>query len=74
VPIIKSELTGVGNIQGAAYIEPSICQGCGVCAADCPAQAIQLNHFTDSQLIAKVRSLVNPETSFIPVEELLISN
>ena len=50
VPKIKANLTGVGNIIGAAYIEAAVCQGCGSCVAECPAQAIQLMHYTDAQM------------------------
>jgi heterodisulfide reductase subunit A-like polyferredoxin len=58
VPLIQANLTGVGNILGAAYIEPAVCQGCGQCAAECPARAIQLMHYTDAQMVAKVKALV----------------
>ena len=61
VPVIQSEALGVGETLGAAYIEPAICQGCGICVAECPAQAIDLIHYTDSQLKAKVTALLNPE-------------
>ncbi|HLF87720.1 MAG TPA: FAD-dependent oxidoreductase [Anaerolineales bacterium] len=61
VPLIKSYLTGVGNIMGAAYIEPAICQGCGICVSECPARAIQLMHYTDLQMMAKVEALVKLE-------------
>ncbi len=67
VPIIKPDLVGVGGILGAAYIEPAVCQGCGICSAECPAKAIQLMHFTDAQMIAKVHALVHPESVLIPV-------
>jgi heterodisulfide reductase subunit A-like polyferredoxin len=72
VPIIRSDLSGVGNIMGAAYIEPAVCQGCGQCAAECPARAIQLMHYTDVQMIAKVRALVNPAAGFVPLEAVSI--
>jgi heterodisulfide reductase subunit A2 len=58
VPRIQANLTGVGNILGAAYIEPAVCQGCGQCAAECPARAIQLMHYTDIQMEAKIKALV----------------
>ena len=61
VPIIRPDAQGVGELLGAAYIEPAICQGCGICVAECPAQAIDLMHYTDSQLKAKVTALFNPE-------------
>ncbi len=43
VPIIDSNI-------GAAYINPAECRGCGVCASECPGKAIQLQHFTNSQI------------------------
>jgi len=43
VPIISEE-------EGAAYINPAECRGCGVCASECPAKAIQLQHFTNNQI------------------------
>ncbi len=61
VPVIQPDVLGVGETLGAAYIEPAICQGCGICVAECPAQAIDLMHYTDSQLKAKVTALLNPE-------------
>jgi heterodisulfide reductase subunit A-like polyferredoxin len=57
VPRIRPDLAGAGQIQGAAYIEPSVCRGCGSCAAECPARAIQLSHYTDVQMAAKVEAL-----------------
>ena len=58
VPKMRLDLTGVGGITGAAYIEAAICQGCGSCAAECPARAIQLMHYTDVQMTAKVSALL----------------
>jgi heterodisulfide reductase subunit A-like polyferredoxin len=69
VPKIQADLTGIGSILGAAYIEPSTCQGCGSCVAECPAYAIQLMHYTDQQMIAKVNALFTPPPDFIPLEE-----
>ena len=58
--MIQKESPGAGEILGAAYIEPAVCQGCGICVAECPAQAIDLMYYTDSQLKAKVAALLNP--------------
>ena len=41
------------HTEGAAEIEVAKCQGCGLCASECPAKAITLQHFTDEQIIAK---------------------
>ncbi len=57
VPKINAALTGVGGLAGAAHIEPAICQGCGICASECPAKAIQLMHYRDAQVRAKVGAL-----------------
>ncbi len=60
VPQIRADQYGVGGLVGAAYIEASVCQGCGICAAECPAQAIQLMHYTPVQMQTKVKALVQP--------------
>jgi heterodisulfide reductase subunit A-like polyferredoxin len=70
VPKVKPNLTGVGSIMGAAYIEAAVCQGCGTCASECPARAIQLMHYTDPQTLAKIDAIFEEklaEAGFIPV-------
>ncbi len=57
IPKISADLTGVGGIIGAAYIEPIICHGCGSCAAECPAKAIELMHYRDVQVLKKLDAL-----------------
>jgi heterodisulfide reductase subunit A len=61
VPKISAELRGVGGLQGAAYIEPAICQGCGICASECPAKAISVMHYRDGQVKSKVGALFEGE-------------
>jgi heterodisulfide reductase subunit A-like polyferredoxin len=61
VPVIVPDQPGAGGIMGAAYVEPAICQGCGICATECPARAIQVQHYTDEQLVAEVDALFEPE-------------
>ncbi len=46
------------NDLGVSYIDPALCQGCGVCAAECPAKTIKLNWYEDHQLLSKVESLL----------------
>ncbi|MFQ6057592.1 MAG: FAD-dependent oxidoreductase [Anaerolineae bacterium] len=58
VPRIATEVRGAGGILGAAHIEAATCQGCGICAAECPARAIQLMHYTDVQVTAQVDALL----------------
>jgi heterodisulfide reductase subunit A-like polyferredoxin len=59
VPKVSNDYTGAGGILGAAYIEPAVCHGCGSCAAECPAQAIQLMHYKDAQILVKLDALFN---------------
>ena len=53
IPRVRSDLTGVGSIVGAAYIEPALCHGCGTCTAECPAKAIELVAYLDQQLMSE---------------------
>jgi heterodisulfide reductase subunit A-like polyferredoxin len=57
VPKIDPELPGVGGILWAAHIEPAICHGCGSCAAECPAKAIEMMHYKDAQVLKKLGAL-----------------
>ncbi len=70
VPQVKPSLTGVGGLMGAATIEAAVCQGCGTCAAECPARAIQLMHYTDAQMAAKVDALTSPACGFVSLEQI----
>jgi len=54
VPQISADFQGVGGILGAAYIEPALCHGCGICVAECPARAIQLLNYKDIQMQAQI--------------------
>jgi heterodisulfide reductase subunit A2 len=54
------------NEQHSAYINPALCQGCGICVAECPAKTITLGRFQDSNIYAKLDSyrpvqLINEE-------------
>ncbi len=45
-------------VDGKAYIEPASCYGCGACTAECPAKAITLEHYTDTQVLASERAIL----------------
>ena len=45
------------NEDGVAEIEGAMCHGCGICASECPAKAIQLMHYKDGQIISKTLAL-----------------
>jgi heterodisulfide reductase subunit A len=51
IPRMDPDAVGVGGILGAAYIEPTLCTGCGTCTSECPANAIQLLHYHDDQIM-----------------------
>ena len=61
VPKIDPTAVGVGEIMGAAYIEPVGCKGCGLCVGECPAKAIHLQHYLDEQIMAQIEALCAPE-------------
>ncbi|MBU1877666.1 MAG: FAD-dependent oxidoreductase, partial [Chloroflexi bacterium] len=60
VPVIDHEMVGAGGIVGAAVIRAAACQGCGICVGECPAKAIQLQHYRDDQIICKTEALLVP--------------
>jgi len=39
-----------------AIISPVACQGCGICASECPMDAIQIGGFNDEEITEKVKS------------------
>ncbi len=41
-----------------ANVVEAACAGCGNCGATCPTQAISMRHFTDTQIMAQVDSLL----------------
>ncbi|MBW1782760.1 MAG: CoB--CoM heterodisulfide reductase iron-sulfur subunit A family protein [Deltaproteobacteria bacterium] len=43
VPVIDHE-------TGAAFIDPGLCQGCGMCVAECPGKAIVMSTCSDQML------------------------
>jgi len=43
--------------KGDVHIEAVKCQGCGICAALCPARAIQTQGFRDDQILAGIDQL-----------------
>ncbi len=51
-------VTAEHSVSKAAYIDPAACQGCGACVAECPGKAIQLQHFTDPQIVSKAEAAV----------------
>jgi heterodisulfide reductase subunit A len=46
------------NEDGYSEIDPAKCHGCGVCASECPAKAIQLMQYEDDHIMAKLDGLL----------------
>ncbi len=45
------------NAEGHSEIDPAKCHGCGTCASECPAEAIQLMQYEDDLIFAKLDGL-----------------
>jgi heterodisulfide reductase subunit A len=43
--------------DNVSEINKAMCHGCGICAAECPAKTIELEHFEDDQISAKIKAL-----------------
>ena len=70
VPQIQANFSGVGGIVGAAYVEPAQCHGCGICVSECPAKAIQLLRYRDTQVEAEITALMEVADRTHPVDSL----
>ena len=46
------------NAEGVSEIDVALCHGCGVCASECPAKAIELNWYEDDQMLSKIDALL----------------
>jgi len=40
-----------------AYVNPGVCAGCGTCQATCPSKCVELDGYTDEQIIAMIEAL-----------------
>ena len=46
-----------------AIISPVACQGCGICASECPMDAIQLVDFTDTEIVGRIKDAAAGEAA-----------
>jgi heterodisulfide reductase subunit A len=47
------------NVNNNAEIAAAACMGCGICASECPAQAIQLRNFESDQFQGMLQALLS---------------
>jgi heterodisulfide reductase subunit A len=70
---ICAERCPYGSIEAPekqpARVVTAMCHGCGTCVAECPADAITQNHFTDEQIFAQIRTALeeNPEGKILGI-------
>ena len=48
---------GVRETRRVASVNPALCQGCGACTVVCPSGAMDLNGFTNKQIMAEVEAI-----------------
>ncbi len=44
-------------IKTVAFVNPGVCAGCGTCQATCPSKCVELDGYTDEQVIAMIEAL-----------------
>jgi heterodisulfide reductase subunit A len=54
-------------VDNEVEVIKALCKGCGTCAASCPGEAIDIVHYSDSQLLAQVEAALSevPEKKII---------
>jgi ferredoxin len=41
-----------------AMVQPTVCMGCGSCTSECPAKAITLHNYVDTQILGAIDRLL----------------
>ncbi len=62
------------NFTNKAEVQSAVCMGCGSCTSDCPAKAITLRNYTDSQVFGAIRSLLEARSARATVQPVYPDN
>ena len=54
---IEERAMGKTTTRSVAKVNEGLCQGCGACTVACRSAAVNLQHFTDQQILAEVDAL-----------------
>ena len=54
--IKRAAITITVGADAHSFVDPNICRGCGICAADCPTGAMQLGGFSDAEVLAVAKA------------------
>jgi heterodisulfide reductase subunit A-like polyferredoxin/coenzyme F420-reducing hydrogenase delta subunit len=57
-----------------AVISPVACQGCGICASECPMDAIQLVEYADDEMEAQILAATEPQNNAPRIIAFLCQN
>ncbi|KAB2954568.1 CoB--CoM heterodisulfide reductase iron-sulfur subunit A family protein [Heliorestis acidaminivorans] len=54
---VSERVHGQMKERVVAVVNPGLCQGCGACTVNCPSSAMNINGFTNEQILAEVDAL-----------------
>jgi heterodisulfide reductase subunit A len=44
--------------KGTCEVNQALCKGCGACVGGCPSDAVELNHYTNEQIVAQMEGML----------------
>jgi heterodisulfide reductase subunit A len=53
-----------------AEVQAAVCMGCGSCTSSCPAKAISLHHYLDTQVLGAINNLLRSDAEPAPADPL----
>ncbi|MHC1569213.1 MAG: 4Fe-4S binding protein, partial [Candidatus Syntropharchaeia archaeon] len=52
------EMVKIDEVKWRARVNEVVCKGCGICTGECPARAVNVKHFKDNQILAKLEGIL----------------